>query len=236
MRTSRVTLAALAVATIALTTPAEARRHPAPQRTTYAPTFDAAMFPAYPAERQARTRHTRSRVARYRAKPLWAAHHSRENRGTHRRPSLQAHGLAEPGDAGSGIVRSHRTGAIAHVGARFAHLFQAYVDDLEQNYGAIVKFMGGWRQGRCSSSSQHPCNKALDVCQTGRDRVDGRCLLPGRSTLIAVAAKHGLQEGGQWCHGDMGHTQVDPSSGPCGSQMAARSHHRHHNRRYARAY
>ena len=58
--------------------------------------------------------------------------------------------------------------------------FQAYIDDLENNHGARVLFMGGIRPGHCSPSSEHPCGKALDVCQLRRGVVDSRCNLPGR--------------------------------------------------------
>ena len=41
------------------------------------------------------------------------------------------------------IVKSRKTGARARVGAAYAARFQAYIDDLETNYGARVFFMGG---------------------------------------------------------------------------------------------
>src|SRR5262249_24378758 len=61
-------------------------------------------------------------------------------------------------------VISRKTGARTRVAARF----QAYIDDLEANHGGRVLFMGGIRPGRCSPSSEHPCGKALDVCQLRR--------------------------------------------------------------------
>ena len=80
----------------------------------------------------------------------------------------------------AGIVISGKTGARARVGVAYAARFQAYIDDLETNHGARVLFMGGIRPGRCSISSEHPCGKALDVCQVRRGAVDPRCNLPGR--------------------------------------------------------
>ena len=65
----------------------------------------------------------------------------------------------------AGTIISHKTGARARVGGAYAPRFQAYIDDLENNYGAKVLFMGGIRRGRCSIYSEHPCGKALDVCQ-----------------------------------------------------------------------
>ena len=132
---------------------------------------------------------------------------------------------------GGGVVKSHKTGAIAHVAAQYAALFQAYIDDLE-SAGAAIRFMGGIRRGHCWSGGMHPCGKALDVCQYSRDVVDSRCHLPSRSTLAAIAERHGLFEGGQWCHGDMGHAQVGVSAAACGTTLMARS--RHNRIKYAR--
>jgi hypothetical protein len=116
---------------------------------------------------------------------------------------------------GAGIVVSHSTGARARVGAAYAARFQAYIDDLESNYGARVLFMGGIRPGRCSIYSEHPCGKALDVCQLRRGVVDRRCHLPGRQTLARIAASHGLFEGGLWCDSDYGHAQVGVTAPAC---------------------
>jgi D-alanyl-D-alanine carboxypeptidase len=109
----------------------------------------------------------------------------------------------------AGFVISSRTGARARVGIRYAARFQAYIDDLEINHGARVLFMGGVRPGSCSPSSEHPCGKALDVCQLRRGVVDPRCKLPARAELGRIAASHGLFEGGRWCNSDYGHAQVD---------------------------
>lgn len=117
----------------------------------------------------------------------------------------------------SGVVKS-KTGASARVGARYAKRFQAYIDDLENNYGARVLFMGGIRRGHCTSSSQHPCGKAIDLCQLRRGVVDTRCRLPGRSALAQIAASHDLFEGGRWCNSDYGHAQVDTTANACGDR------------------
>jgi hypothetical protein len=87
---------------------------------------------------------------------------------------------------------------------------------LEKNHGARVLFMGGIRPGRCSSESEHPCGKALDVCQLRQGAVDPRCNLPGRVALGQIAARHGLFEGGRWCHSDYGHAQIDVIAAACG--------------------
>lgn len=119
---------------------------------------------------------------------------------------------------GNGNVVSHKTGARATVAWAYASQFQAYIDDIETR-GGVVRFMGGIRRGHCSSSSMHPCGKALDVCQTGRGRVDARCNLPGRHELASIAAAHGLFEGGQWCRSDYGHAQVGVTAAACGQRQ-----------------
>lgn len=116
----------------------------------------------------------------------------------------------------AGVVVSRKTGARARVGVAYAARFQAYIDDLETNHGARVLFMGGIRPGRCSSSSEHPCGKALDVCQHRRGVVDSRCNLPGRVALGQIAASHGLFEGGRWCDSDYGHAQIGVTAAACG--------------------
>lgn len=122
----------------------------------------------------------------------------------------------------AGVVTS-KYGAKATVGDAYTAKFQAYIDDLEAN-GAVIRFMGGTRRGKCSSRHMHPCGRALDVCQLGRGRVDSRCRLPSRPAIAAIAARHGLFEGGQWCHHDYGHAQVGVSAAACGERTyAARS-------------
>jgi hypothetical protein len=115
----------------------------------------------------------------------------------------------------AGVIISAKTGARARVGIAYAARFQAYIDDLENNHGARVLFMGGIRPGRCSVSSEHPCGKALDVCQLRRGVVDPRCNLPGRVAMGEIAASHGMFEGGRWCNSDYGHAQVDVTAAAC---------------------
>jgi hypothetical protein len=125
------------------------------------------------------------------------------------------------GNRTTGVIISLKTGAKAIVSAAYAPKFQAYIDDIETNYGARVKFMGGYRRGSCHSGSLHPCGRALDVCQLSRGRVDASCHLPGRVVLAAVALKHGLFEGGMWCSSDYGHVQAGVSSGACNHTILA---------------
>ena len=117
-----------------------------------------------------------------------------------------------------GIIKSTKTGARARVCIAYAARFQAYINDLENNYGARVLFMDGIRRGRCSISSEHPCGKALDVCQLRRGIVDPLCHLPGRVVMGQIAATHGLFEGGRWCNSDYGHAQIDITAAACGDR------------------
>ena len=125
----------------------------------------------------------------------------------------------------NGNVVSHKTGATARVAPQYAAQFQGYIDAIEAT-GASVRFMGGTRRGRCWSGGMHPCGKALDVCQTGRGRVDPRCHLPGRHELARIAAAHGLVEGGRWQHSDYGHAQVGGYSGMAINEMGSNTQHR----------
>jgi hypothetical protein len=131
----------------------------------------------------------------------------------------KAHAIDANGNKAYGVVISLKTGAKARVGISYAARFQAYIDDLENNYGARVLFMGGIRPGHCSPASEHPCGKALDVCQRRRGVVDPRCNLPGRVSLGRIAASHGLFEGGRWCDSDYGHAQVGVTAAACADKI-----------------
>jgi hypothetical protein len=82
--------------------------------------------------------------------------------------------------------------------------------------------MGGIRPGPCSVASEHPCGKALDLCQLRRGVVDARCNLPGRVALGQIAAAHGLFEGGRWCDSDYGHAQIGVTAPACGGRWPVR--------------
>src|SRR5262245_35721676 len=131
----------------------------------------------------------------------------------------KAHAIDANGNKAYGVVISLKTGAKARVGISYAARFQAYIDDLENNHGVRVLFMGGIRPGHCSPASEHPCGKALDVCQRRRGVVDPRCNLPGRVALGRIAASHGLFEGGRWCDSDYGHAQIGVTAAACGDKI-----------------
>jgi len=131
--------------------------------------------------------------------------------------SAKRHQSIVDANGNRGLVISHKTGAKAYVSPQYASRFQSYINDLE-DHGAQVFFMGGYRPGRCSSSSLHPCGKALDVCQLRRGRVDSRCHLPDRRSLAVIAEAHGLFEGGKWCNSDYGHAQIGTTAEACGNK------------------
>ena len=207
----RIALAVLAALSTLYAMPADARPT-GKARNQQVTVLDVAAVPAYPVTET--TGRPGRRAASPSTKGLRTAAHSRRSREASLRPSYE--------QSGSGIVRSKKTGATARVSPRYAAAFQAYVDDLESR-GAAIYYMGGYRKGPCWIGGLHPCGKALDVCQDARDRVSGlkNCHRPGRAELARIAAAHGLFEGGQWCHGDMGHVQVGETAAPCRSNLYA---------------
>lgn len=126
----------------------------------------------------------------------------------------------ESHEAKRGIIRSAKTGATARVSPKHAAAFQSYINDLEA-MGAKIYYMGGYRNGRCSAGSQHPCGSALDVCQDSRGRVSGArdCHLPGPAAMAAAAARRGLHEGSVWCRRpDYGHVQAIKTGSTCSAR------------------
>src|SRR5436309_3563358 len=66
------------------------------------------------------------------------------------------------------------SGAIACVASHTAAKFQAFVTELEST-GYRIDFMGGWRaHGSCRGCNMHPRGLAIDINQTGRNRVTHR--------------------------------------------------------------
>jgi hypothetical protein len=106
------------------------------------------------------------------------------------------------------VIRS-KHGAHAVVSSRAAPKFRRLIEALEK-HGASIRFMGGIRSGWCAPPRhKHPCGLALDVCQLGRDVVDRRCRLPGRSVENAIAEDLDLISGGSWRFApDRGHFEL----------------------------
>ena len=131
------------------------------------------------------------------------------------------------GQMAFGATLHSNAGATASVSPEHVKQFQALVHDLEA-HGAHITFMGGYRSGHCSQRHKHPCGLALDVCQLSRGIVDRRCHLPSRTEVSAIAERHGLFSGGDWCDSDYGHFEAG-SSVAC-SARGGRYARIHHNR------
>ncbi len=256
---TKIIMAALAVVSIAtLTVPAEARPRQAYQPPGW---IDAAATPAYPLSQANSGYRAASRMDANGGPAYRTRRQAADARKASRRPSARDSALQvdkpqeyvkpaspneklvtrEAHEKGNSIVRSHKTGAPARVSPRFAPIAQAVVDDLERG-GATISFMGGYRRGPCWSGGLHPCGLAIDLCQTARGVVDGRCNLPSRAEEARIAAAHGALSGGIWCNQDRGHIQLGKTAGACGSNLYSavskfktRRRHagRHHRVRYA---
>jgi hypothetical protein len=101
-----------------------------------------------------------------------------------------------------------RSGATACVASNAARNFQAFVSDLEST-GYRIDFMGGWRRhGSCRECNMHPRGLAIDINQTGRNRVTRR--LPAGVT--EMAERHGLLHGAVWSNADAGHFELMSAS------------------------
>lgn len=98
---------------------------------------------------------------------------------------------------------SSRSGASASVSSYAAGRFQCLVSWLD-SVGYRIQFMGGWRAHGSVSHSKHPFGLALDINQTGRNRVTHS--LPYGTT--AAASNCGLLHGSVWHHPDTGHFEV----------------------------
>jgi hypothetical protein len=161
-------------------------------------------------------------------------HHTRHPRRLARHATRRALAIRAPvvdanGNVAAGLVVSRKTGARAHVAPRMQPAAQALVDVLEAR-GASIRFMGGWRRGRCAPRHMHSCGLAIDLCQYGRGRVDPRCRLPGRLAEAAIAREVGLFSGGQWCNGDRGHFQQGVTASACGSNRVYSARRHRHSR------
>ncbi|HUI97087.1 MAG TPA: hypothetical protein VLX44_15130 [Xanthobacteraceae bacterium] len=96
------------------------------------------------------------------------------------------------------------SGAIACVASAAASAFQGFVSALEAT-GYRIDFMGGWRaHGSCRRCDMHPRGLAIDINQTGRNRVTHR--FPAGVTELA--AHYGLLHGAIWSNADTGHFEL----------------------------
>ena len=80
--------------------------------------------------------------------------------------------------------------------------------DYEEAGGKINQDSSGGLNTRPGNSSYHPLGRAIDVNQTGRDRITSG--LPGGiQAEEALAKKWGLRAGSQFTNPDRGHYEVN---------------------------
>jgi hypothetical protein len=150
--------------------------------------------------------------------------------------SRRAHVVRRGSGAGCGgslsAVRA-QSGAVACVASHAAAKFQAFVTALEAT-GYRIDFMGGWRRhGSCRGCNMHPRGLAIDINQTGRNRVTRR--FP--TGVTALAEQNGLLHGAVWQHADAGHFELLTTSNahyarrPPAYASAERAMHRYVRRR-----
>jgi hypothetical protein len=104
-----------------------------------------------------------------------------------------------------GLVTLHTAAGLSYRVARSAaEAMRGFVAELEAT-GYRIAFIGGWRaHGSCRGCMMHPRGLAIDINQTGRNRVTRR--LPAGVT--EMAARHGLLHGAVWRHADAGHFEI----------------------------
>ena len=210
----RVILAALTVATIAFSAPAEARYHRTVQ---FGPMFDAAAAPAYPMGKQAKTRHARSRAVSHRRPAFRLASYTPE--------SASASRVAPTGQRGGGLITVQSAAGPITIAASFQHKIIPFIADV-----VARGFRGGvhcFARGGHVRGSLHYSGNACDFAQTGWGRT--------RAPMYHVSdltSKYGLRDGCTFR--DCGH--IDSGAPLGGRYFAARSHQRHHHHhvRYAR--
>lgn len=106
-------------------------------------------------------------------------------------------------DAGGLVLLYTSSGRSFMVAPRAAGAFQGLVDEFERA-GFHIPFIGGWRRHGSVRHSKHPAGLAIDICQTGRNRV--ACRMPPNAT--AIAARYGLVHGAVWRRPDAGHFEA----------------------------
>lgn len=179
----------------------------------------AALFTFVSTSAEARYRHHHRHYARHHSEHVRVVHH-RSHRRVAREPAVE-HSRLTTFLCGQVPVR-----VASHVASRFEGFCR---DMIAAGYPA--KDVGGWRRhGSCRGCNMHPNGLAIDYDQVSRDRVTVRM---SRERVSEIARQHGLISGGDWCHGDLGHFEVDTGSNApaCGSRTyAARSHRRSYGR------
>lgn len=228
----RIIMAALAVATIAISAPAEARYHSTAQFSPGHGVIDAAAIPTYPTERQARSPHGHRQAINHRrwrdrmdANGNKAQRASVEPRQAESAPSIKTYTPERQAEAQSRV--GCRNGTVREVTAygigvcvdpRFASRFLAFFAALKAS-GARVTSIVCQAYGHVPGSN-HIGGGACDVNQTAKNRTIQAMHHAGG--MIRAA---GLYDGCSFR--DCGHVEAMRGLGNYGgTRLSARSHHR----------
>lgn len=130
------------------------------------------------------------------------------------------HERQSPGESGGHRLVA-KSGARTSVSLLALPHFQCLLTKLEA-VGYRIDFMGGYAER--GNASAHPTGNALDINQTGRNRVTRR--LPHEATAMAHGC--GLEHGAVWSNPDTGHFEMAGHYGYVGGgrHYASRYHHR----------
>lgn len=134
-------------------------------------------------------------------------------------------------EMGGNLTTIECSGKTIKVAASAASKFEGFCRAMV-SAGYPTKLIGGWRaHGSCRGCDMHPLGLAIDYGQRCRDCMT---LAISRMQASAIAHQYGLISGGDWCHGDLGHFEVDVGTNApaCGSSLALLATRQHH-RRYA---
>lgn len=148
------------------------------------------------------------------------ARHSHHVRKIAVRPSLPRFaGVAMARIGGAVLATIDCAGVPVRVAAAAGPRFEAFCRDMAAaGYPARPGWTSGYRpRGSCRGCDMHPRGLAIDFDQRARDRV---VVAMPRRAVSAIAARHGLISGGDWCHGDLGHFEVDTgrNARPCSAR------------------
>jgi hypothetical protein len=191
MRSSRITLAALAALSIFMISPADAWQGSA--RNLHAPMIDAAAIPAYPFPDQIRAPRASSRAASRERKASRTARSSAGRRSA----------SVDPSQGRTGYLKTTMGGIEVTVAQRFAGPAAAVIAELIGS-GYQPKKLGSlsWARSHVSGSYHHRA-EAIDVDQCGWG-----CTPAPKQVLRMIVARNGLRDGCEFR--DAGHFDDGP--------------------------
>ena len=113
--------------------------------------------------------------------------------------------------AGETEVVTSGSGAKFRVAKAGAANFRGFIKDYEGAGGKILPGSSGGLAGRPGNASYHPLGRAIDINQTGRNRILGG--LPGGiAQEEALAHKWGLRAGSEFGSPDRGHYEINSAA------------------------